>query len=168
MACPTFSSHLQTLFWTRKSLCVDTQALSPSCAPKWWPLGQPQALGVHTPAVQCTLREEPREKSTQGLEGTWAIWATIFKAGYRRGAWVGHPTLDPTGPLPEGGPLRDPWSSDSRAEALVTCVWGQHCTQHCVFMFRITFSVLNKRYESSLNKELTLWNWEFGAKRIED
>lgn len=55
---------------------------------------------MYTSAVQSTPRDGPREKSTQTLEGAWAIWVRIFKAGSRRGAGVGHPHLDPMDALP--------------------------------------------------------------------
>lgn len=62
------------------------------------------ALRVHIPAVEFSLKDKPREKSIQGLEGAWATWAKILKAGSRGGSWSmsEHPHLDPAGSLPGG------------------------------------------------------------------
>ena len=112
---------------------MDTQALSPTPALKQWPFGQPWALGVYTSAVQSTPRDGPREKSTQTIEGAWAIWARIFKAGSRKGAGVAHPHLDPMDSLPVGGPpgTLEAQSPGQRAWLLA----------YIVFMFKIVFMV---------------------------
>lgn len=76
-------------------------------------------------------QDGPREKSTQTLEGAWAIWARIFKAGSRREQELDTPP-GPYGFFACGGP---PGNLETQSPGQRAWLLAY------VFMFKIVFMV---------------------------
>lgn len=121
---------------------------------KKWPLGQPWGCTYLQYSSPSRLNSGKRAcRAWKGLEPLGQGCSKLVQEE-DHGVWVGTPTWTLQALCLKEN-QRTPLKFKSRSDALVTCIWGQHCICHL-------------GCKTKGMKALWIQSWEFGKKRIKD